>query len=320
MNSGLPRFADGVGGLLEFLAGNEVDRLIELPPVAQAVDEEEIDVIGPQRRQALVDHFQKIFRGPRHVLGDKEDLLANLGGLREPSLEERLGAVDLGGIEQANAVGESLREDVSVLPVAPRPARGSSPRRRSSPAFAWGARSLPWMACCADRPGAMLRGRGRRDCTRLEKLATIGPVHVVVAHLDRLLITKDWKRRLPRLPFVQPCNKSAGGNFSRCHGPHSPSPHSNLFLLPAGNGSALRISPVSASRVAERSHREQTSRPAACAVWHRWRCRQFPEILDPIAESPLPVGSRQSLSRFVVLGSNLFSLSLDQRMFERIDP
>ena len=59
----------------------------------------------------------------RQVLGDEEDLLADLGLLLEPLLEVGLGAVGLGGVEAADALGEGEPED-PVRP-APRPVPAS---------------------------------------------------------------------------------------------------------------------------------------------------------------------------------------------------
>ena len=71
--------------------------------VAQAVDEEEIDVVGRQGGEPLVEHPQHLLGRARVVLGDQDDLLANLGSPLEPLLESGLGAVHLGRVEGADA-------------------------------------------------------------------------------------------------------------------------------------------------------------------------------------------------------------------------
>ena len=65
--------------------------------VAEPVNEVEIDVIGAQGGEPLVNHPEHLGGPTHHVLGDEKDLLANLGSLVEPLLEERLGTIDLGG-------------------------------------------------------------------------------------------------------------------------------------------------------------------------------------------------------------------------------
>ena len=78
--------------------------------VAEPVDEEEVDVVGPQGRQPLVEHLQHLLGAWGLVLGDQDDLLADLGGLLEPLLEAGLGAVSIGGVERADPAGEGQPE------------------------------------------------------------------------------------------------------------------------------------------------------------------------------------------------------------------
>ena len=101
----LARLADRVGRLLEFLALDEVDGVVEAVVVAEAVDEEQVDVVDAQGREPFVEHRQHVLRGLGIVLGDQDDLLADLGRLLEPLLEAGLGAVHLGGVEGADAAG-----------------------------------------------------------------------------------------------------------------------------------------------------------------------------------------------------------------------
>ena len=122
---GLARLADGVGGLLELAALDEVQGLVERVVVAEAVDEEEIDVVGAHVGQPLVE-LAHDFRGrPRQVLGDDEDLLADLGLLLEPELEVGLGLVLLRGVEAADPLGVGVPEDPLDAPPPGRfPRRG----------------------------------------------------------------------------------------------------------------------------------------------------------------------------------------------------
>ena len=54
-NLRLARLPDRLGRLLELLALDQVDGVVERVVVAEAVDEEEVDVVGAQRRQPLVE-------------------------------------------------------------------------------------------------------------------------------------------------------------------------------------------------------------------------------------------------------------------------
>ena len=113
---GLARLADRVGRFLELLAGDHVDRFVDGALVAQPVDEEEVDVVGPQRGKPLVDHAEHFAGRARHVFGDEDDFLANLRVLLKPLLEVLLGAVDLGRVEDPDAVGIGDPEDAFVAP------------------------------------------------------------------------------------------------------------------------------------------------------------------------------------------------------------
>ena len=68
--------------------------------VAQPVDEEEVDVVGPQGRQPLVDHLEHLRRRCGMSLVTRKISLRTSGVLLEPLLEVGLGAVDLGGVER----------------------------------------------------------------------------------------------------------------------------------------------------------------------------------------------------------------------------
>ena len=158
--------------------------------VTQAVDEEQVDVVGPQSGQPLVDHAEQSFGRARHVFGDEDDLLADLGVLIEPLLEVLFGAVQLGRVEDADAVGEGrcggrVRRSGPLLP------RASSPRRRSCPAFAWAARRVFATSSCAARPGVRLTAEAVASSAGLEKFAAIGPVRFFVGHRFRLLVRSN---------------------------------------------------------------------------------------------------------------------------------
>ena len=91
----LARLANRVGRLLELAALDEVYRLVQRVVVSEAVNEEEVQIVGPHVGQALVELSHDLGRGLREVLGDHEDLLADLGLLLEPELEVGLGLVAL---------------------------------------------------------------------------------------------------------------------------------------------------------------------------------------------------------------------------------
>ncbi len=112
----LPDFLSCVDDLFQLLAFHQIDGGVELVHVAESVNEEEIDVVGPQRRQPLVDHLQHFARHLRHVLGDEEDLLANLGFGVKPPFKTGLSAINLGCVENANAVGVCRTQDAFVAP------------------------------------------------------------------------------------------------------------------------------------------------------------------------------------------------------------
>ena len=63
-NFALPDLRIAVGRLLEFLALDEVHRGVEAMLVAEAVDEEQVNLIDAQGREPLVEHRQHVLRGP----------------------------------------------------------------------------------------------------------------------------------------------------------------------------------------------------------------------------------------------------------------
>ena len=113
----LARLADGVGRFLELAALHEADRLVERVVVSEAVNEEEVEVVGSHRGQALLELAHDLAGRARQVFGDHEDFLANLGRLLEPELEVGLGLVFLGSVEAANALGVGeLENPLDSLP------------------------------------------------------------------------------------------------------------------------------------------------------------------------------------------------------------
>ncbi len=84
--------------------------------VSQAVNEEQIDVVGAERGQPLVDHRSMSLGAARHVFGDEDDFLADLRVLFKPFLEILLGAVQLGRVEDPDAVGIGDPEDAFIAP------------------------------------------------------------------------------------------------------------------------------------------------------------------------------------------------------------
>ena len=77
---------------------------------AQAVEKQQVDVIGFERRQPLVDLLDHLARFADMILGGQEDLLTDfrLGG--EPGLESVLGMVARGGIEITDASEERVTQ------------------------------------------------------------------------------------------------------------------------------------------------------------------------------------------------------------------
>ena len=78
---GLARLLGRLRRLLQLLALDHGDGVVERVVVAEAVDEEQVDVVGPERRQPLVEHPHELGGGLGRVLGDEEDLLADRGVL-----------------------------------------------------------------------------------------------------------------------------------------------------------------------------------------------------------------------------------------------
>ena len=156
----LARLADRLGRLLEFLPLDEVDGVVERVVVAEAVDEEEVDVVGAQGLEPRGRASPACPSGPGIVLGDQDDLLADLGRLLEPLLEAGLGAVDLGGVEGADAAGvgqpEQPLED-AVAARAPVPISSMVISRPVLPSFRLGRTGVLAAASWASAPGAAPR-------------------------------------------------------------------------------------------------------------------------------------------------------------------
>ncbi len=161
--------------------------------------------------------------------------LRTSGDCSNQPLKRRLGTVDLGRVKKPNAVGERLLEN-TVLP-SHRPLFENGDLEAGLPQFPRHERcsGLGRLLLLRMRPRCNARRPGRCRCERsgLEKRATIGPIHFVMAHLDRLLITKVWNARLPDLVAFRSLEKSQRARVpSRCHGPNSPNAHCNHSDLP----------------------------------------------------------------------------------------
>ncbi len=157
------------------------------------MDEEEVDVVGPQGLQPLIDHLQEVGWLAGHVLGDQDDLLADRRVLFEPLLEVDLGPVDLGGVEEANAAREGEAEDAFRA----RPPGGPLLEERDlDPGLAQlplGQYREPTLGLRGGvlrfRAGSQAHASGRRHRAGLEERAAIGAVRLVVGHRSELL----WK-------------------------------------------------------------------------------------------------------------------------------
>src|SRR5208337_4804017 len=187
----LARLAQGLRDVFQFLALDHVDRFVERVFVAEPVNEVEIDVIGAQGGEPLVNHREHLGGPAHHVLGDEKDLLANLGRLVEPLLEERLGTIDLGGIEDAHTAGVREPHDPAEAGTL------DGPLLQHGHLYAGLAQSAPGDL---NRLGRLLlrAGRGNRADRRrrgkragLKERTTIGTGRLMFRYRLRLL--DEWK-------------------------------------------------------------------------------------------------------------------------------
>ena len=198
----LARLPDRLGRLLELLALDEVHGLVERVVVAEPVDEVEVDVVGPQGGQPLVDRLQHLLGRGDLVLGDQDDLLANLGGLLEPLLEAGLGAVEIGGVERADAAGEGQPEQaVEHASLAEGPGAHLEQGHLDA-----GLAELPLgenrrlgRGVLRLHAGGCAQGRRRGEGTGLEERAAVGVVRLFLGHRSRLLLRMDFGTN--RSPF-----------------------------------------------------------------------------------------------------------------------
>ena len=103
--AGLARLLDGLDRVLEFLALGPFQRSFAVLAGADPVDEQQVDVVGLERLQPLVELGDELAVAlPRVVLGDEEDVLAHGGVGRQPLGDGGLGAVAVGGVEGADAL------------------------------------------------------------------------------------------------------------------------------------------------------------------------------------------------------------------------
>ena len=173
----LPDFLIASAVSLNSLLLTKLDRLVERVVVAEAVDEEEVDVVGAHVGQPLVELAHDLAGRTREVLGDDEDLLADVGLLLEPLAEVGLGLVCLGGVEAADALGVRVPEDPleSPAPARPRVEDGDvdSGLAQRPPGDRQRLRGLVGEGM-APGPEAGGRNRGRGDGPCLEERAAIG--------------------------------------------------------------------------------------------------------------------------------------------------
>ena len=79
---------------------------------SEAVEEQEVDVVGPQPGEPLVDLLQHVGGLAHAALGGQEDVLADLGHGLEPVVEDDLGVgVPLGGVEVADALAIGVPQE-----------------------------------------------------------------------------------------------------------------------------------------------------------------------------------------------------------------
>jgi hypothetical protein len=119
------------------------------------------------------------------------------------------------------------------------------------------------------RRNARCPGRSRRDRASLEKLATVGPIHVVVAHLDRLLITEDWNASLPDLIHPEAMNENTEREIPRAVTAQISRP--DTLTIPPSRGQWIDpgISPVGtriAKPIRQKEHRPTLRRAGLLLV------------------------------------------------------
>ena len=74
------------------------------------MEEEQVDIVGSERSQSLVNLFDHLARLVGMILGGQEDLLADLGLGGEPGLEAVLGMVARGGVVIADPAQERVAQ------------------------------------------------------------------------------------------------------------------------------------------------------------------------------------------------------------------
>ena len=163
--------------------------------VAQAVDEEQVNVVGRKRLQPAVEHGQQILRGAGVVLGDQDDLLADIRILLKPPLEAGLGAIHPGGVERADPLGVRLA-DQPLEGTALAQGSGAHLEHRDLKAglaeFPLGQdRRLGGGVLCRLHTGGRTQGRGGGQRTGLKERAAVGAAGLVVGHGSRLLDGKS---------------------------------------------------------------------------------------------------------------------------------
>src|SRR5271157_4527182 len=107
---------DGLGGGFHLPALGPVDLI-----ASQAVEKQQVDIIGSERRQPLVDLLDHLVRFADVILGGQKDLLADLRLGREPGLEPVLDMVARGRVEITDASKERItQQTVERIRRAPR--------------------------------------------------------------------------------------------------------------------------------------------------------------------------------------------------------
>ena len=212
----LARLADRLGSLLELAAPGPARLDLEVL-LSQGVEEEQVDVIGLERLEPLVELPEELRGRIGPVLGHQEELVARHGGRLHPPADHRLGAVGLGRVDITDAVGPGEAEQPlaarahpgaegehrHIDPRAAQLAAGERPRRigddlgrgrGGTPRIdGRGSGGRPVASRLAAGPRPLVRrrvipdrgGRGEPADPLLEEIPTIHPpgqLHEVVAH------------------------------------------------------------------------------------------------------------------------------------------
>ena len=170
---------------------------------AQPVEEEEVDIVGTQRCEPLVDLLEHVAGLADAVLGGQEDLLADLGHGREPFLERVLGPVGRGRVEIANAPTVGVPEQpVQRIGLADGPLVDESHLHARLAQHFTGQLDLPCLGTGSlagdlGRNGSRCQrsGGGRGGRTSLDELTAMHGIATVLGHRSVLRGERGRERR-----------------------------------------------------------------------------------------------------------------------------